>query len=362
MTQTLPAPAAALAASTAADTFTPTSFDPLRGLSGFRKAAILMMQLGRAEAARVLGVLTDTELEELTSEIARMGSVPPEISAAVITEFAALVLSGSSATRGGMDSARQMLIASVGERRAAEILDRVSETMVDLPFSFLQHADPRQIVSYLGEEHPQTVALVLAHVPAALASQVLAGLTGDLSADVAHRIAVMDRTSPEVIRQVENSLQRRLSSLIAPNELAAVGGVQPLVEIINRSDRGTEKMILEGLEQRDAALAEQVRSQMFMFEDLVNLDDRAVQLVVRQVETSELATALKGVSEAVRDKVVRNMSERAAADLIDEVEVMGPVRLNLVESAQASVVRIIRSLEESGQIVVRRGDEDELVD
>jgi flagellar motor switch protein FliG len=360
MTQTLPAPAIPAAATSEA--FAHTSFDPLRGLSGFRKAAILMMQLGRSEASRVLGVLTDSELEELTSEIARMGAVPPEVSAAVVTEFAGLILSGSSTTRGGLESARQMLVASVGERRAAEILDRVSETMVDLPFSFLQHADPRQIVSYLGEEHPQTVALVLAHVPAALASAVLAGLAGDLSADVAHRIAVMDRTSPEVIRQVESSLQRRLSSLMAPNELAAVGGVQPLVEIINRSDRGTEKMILEGLEKRDSALAEQVRSQMFMFEDLVNLDDRAVQLVVRQVETAELATALKGVSETVRDKVVRNMSERAAADLIDEVEVMGPVRLNLVESAQASVVRIIRSLEESGQIVVRRGDEDELVD
>jgi len=261
-----------------------------------------------------------------------------------------------------MDSARSLLVSSVGERRADEILDRVAEHMVDLPFSFMQHADSRQILSYIGEEHPQTVALVLAHLPAALASQVLAGLAGDLRADVAHRIAVMDRTTPEVIRLVEAILRRRLSTLIAPNELSAVGGVQPLVEIINRSDRGTEKMILEGLEQRDPALVEQIRARMFMFEDLINLDDRAVQLVVRQVEVGELATALKGVSESVRDKIVRNMSERAAADLLDEIEVLGPVRLNVVEAAQATVVREIRALEQAGQIMIRRGDEDEFID
>ena len=366
MTQTLPAPAQVAApvlppAVAAVEAMAQPAVDPLRGLSGFRKAAILMMQLGRTEASRVLGVLSDKELEEITSEIARMGSVPPEVSSAVIAEFAAIILSGSSITRGGLESARQMLISSVGERRAAEILDRVSETMVDLPFSFLQHADPRQIVSYLGEEHPQTVALVLAHVPAALASAVLAGLAGDLSADVAHRIAVMDRTSPEVIRQVETSLQRRLSSLMAPNELAAVGGVQPLVEIINRSDRGTEKMILEGLEKRDSAIAEQVRSQMFMFEDLVTLDDRAIQLVLRDVQVNDLATALKGVPENVKSRIMQNMSERAALNLAEELDVLGPVRVQVVEEAQAGIVRIIRRLEEAGQIVVGRGEEDAFV-
>jgi flagellar motor switch protein FliG len=171
----------------------------------------------------------------------------------------------------------------------------------------------------------------------------------------------MDRTSPEVIRQVEASLQRRLSMVLAPKELSTVGGVLPLVEIINRADRGTERLILEGLEERDPGLAEEIRSRMFMFEDLTTLDDRAVQLVVRQVETVELATALKGVSEAVREKVVSNMSERAALGLLDEIEVLGPVRLNVVEAAQANVVRIIRELEEQGQITIQRGEEDELV-
>jgi len=356
MTQTLSAP---MAGTTPAEV--PGPVDPLAGMSGFRKAAILVLQLGRVESSKVLGVLSDAELEELTAEIARMGDVPAHVSAAVLAEFAYMMMAGPGAARGGVDHARRMLIASVGERRANEILERVSESMIDLPFSFMQHSDPRQIVSYVGDEHPQTIALVLAHMPAPLASQVLAGLAADLRADVAHRIAVMDRTSPDIIRQVEASLKRRLSSLLVPNELSTVGGVQPLVEIINRADRGTERLILEGLEERDPQLAEQVRSRMFMFEDLVSLDDRAVQLVVRQVEVSDLATALKGVSDLVRETVVRNMSERAGLDLLDEIEVMGPVRLQAVEEAQAAVVRVIRRLEEEGQIVVRRGSEDEFI-
>jgi flagellar motor switch protein FliG len=339
----------------------PPTEDVLAGISGFRKAAILVMQIGPEQSAKLLGSLTDRELEDLSSEIARMGKIEPTVAAAVLAEFAATIAQGSIATSGGIDNARQLLVSTIGEDRAESILDRVSEHMVDVPFSLLQHADPRQILTYVGEEHPQTIALVLAHLPAMLASQVLAGLPGEQRADVAHRIAVMDRTSPEVIRQVEASLQRRLSSVLAPKELSAVGGLVPLVEIINRADRGTEKLILEGLEQRDPSLAEEIRSRMFMFEDLVTLEDRAVQLVVRQVETAELATALKGVSEAVREKVVSNMSERAAVTLMEEIEVLGPVRLNLVESAQASVVRAIRALEEEGQITIRRGEEDELV-
>jgi flagellar motor switch protein FliG len=361
MTEMLTAPADAVLAATPDAPVGPTAADIVRGMTGFRKAAILLMQLGREEASRVLGVLGDEELEELTAEIARMGEVPVEVSAEVVAEFALLMAGGSVGSHGGLDNARRMLIASVGADRAAEILGRVAENLVDLPFSFLQHSDPRQIVSYLGEEHPQTTALVLAHLPAGQASQVLAGLAADLRADVAHRIAVMDRTTPEVIRMVERGLQRRLSSLIAPKELATVGGVKPLVDIINRADRNTEKLILDGLDERDPKLAEEVRGRMFLFEDLVSLEDRAIQLVVRQVDSKEMATALKGVNAAVQDKIVRNMSERAAADLLDEIEMLGPVRINAVEAAQAAVVRVIRLLEEAGQVVISRGGDDEFV-
>lgn len=338
----------------------PPPNDVLRGMPGRQKAAILVLQLGKEESARVLGQLSEAELEDLSTEIARIGIVPNDVAAAVLAEFAGLLASGVGA-RGGMELARELLYAAVGPQRAGEILERLSQSFVELPFSFMQNLDARQIVSFISDEHPQTIALVLAHLPAGQASSVLAGLQRDLQADVAHRIAVMDRTSPELIRQVEATLERRLGSLGMQADLSAVGGLKPLVDIINRADRGTEKMILEGLEQKDPDLAEQVRSQMFMFEDVAGLDDRAIQLVLRQVQITEIATALKGVSDMVKAKVMKNMSERAALNLADEIEVLGPVRLHVVEEAQAAIVRVIRQLEESGQIMVGRGDEDAFV-
>ena len=340
----------------------PAAADPLRGMTGRQKAAVLVLQLGREESARVLGNLSEAELEELSTEIARMGSVPPEVSSAVLGEFAGMLANSGVTTRGGLELAKELLYATVGRQRGEEILERLSKSFVELPFAFMQNLDARQIVSFLADEHPQTIALVLAHLPAGLASNVLAGLNRDLQAGVAHRIAVMDRTSPELIRQVESSLERRLSSLgVGASDLSTVGGVRPLVEIINQADRGTEKMLLEGLDQLDPELAEEVRSQMFMFEDLVSLDDRAIQLVLRQVQVNDLAIALKGVPETVRTRVMQNMSERAALNLAEEMEVLGPVRVHMVEEAQTGIVRVIRQLEESGQIIVGRGDEDAFV-
>lgn len=347
----------ALAASNAAAPVT----DLTRGLTGRRKAAILVLQLDRNAAAKVLAELSDTELEELAAEIARAGDVPADMSAAVLKEFGILQVSGDSVVRGGLEQSRALLMSALGEGRAGAIMDRLSTTMFDLPFKFLQNADARQLLNFISDEHPQTIALVLAHVPAPLASKVLAGLGADLQADVAHRIATMDRTSPDIIHQIEANLERRMATLLVPSELSAVGGVQPLVEIINRADRGTEKLILEGLEERDPELAEEVRSRMFMFEDLTNLEDRAVQLVLRQVEIANLAIALKGVAPVVHAKIMANMSERAAITLAEEIELLGPVRVQSVEEAQTEVVRVIRELEESGQIIVRRGEEDEFV-
>lgn len=333
----------------------------LAGMPNRRKAAILVMQLGRDESARVLARLSDLELEELSAEIARIGTVSGDVANAVLGEFGNKVASGLQDTRGGMDLARELLIATVGEERTEEILDKLSETFIESPFAFMQNLDARQLTSFLADEHPQTIALVLAHLHAGLASAVLAGLMPDLQADVAHRIAVMDRTSPDLIRRIEAILERRLSSLGVAGDLSAVGGVQPLVDIINRADRGTEKLLLEGLDKLDPELAELIRSKMFMFEDIVGLDDRAIQLVLRQVQVTDVAAALKGVAERVRDKIMKNMSERAALDLSEEIEVMGPVRLHVVEEAQAAVVRVIRELEETGQIIVGRGEEDAFV-
>jgi len=331
-------------------------------LSGIRKVAVLMVQLGKNDSAKVLSQLRDTEVEEITAEISRLGSVDADIAAQVIDEFHTMAMTQTFAGQGGLDYARELLEASLGEGRAAEILDRLASSMPDMPFGFLGHADPRQVLSFVQNEHPQTIALVLAHAPAVLASQILSGLSPELQSDVAHRIAVMDRTSPEIIRQVEASLERKLSSVLAPTELSTVGGIEPLVEIINRADRVTERLILEGLEGRDPELAEEVRRRMFMFEDVVHLDDRAVQLVLRQVEMADLATALKGTAEPVRDKVTRNLSERAREDLSDEIEVLGAVRLRMVEEAQAKIVQVIRALEDSGQVEIQRGtDDDEFV-
>jgi len=228
-----------------------------------------------------------------------------------------------------------------------------------MPFNFLSHADPRQVLSYVQYEHPQTIALVLAHVPSALASSILSGLAPEVQSDVAHRIAVMDRTSPDVIRQVELALQRKLSTVLQPDELSTVGGLDPLVDIINRADRTTERLILEALEARNPEIAEELRRRMFMFEDIINLDDRSVQLVLRQVEPSDLATALKGVNEEVRDKVTGNLSERGRENLLEEIDLLGPVKVKMVEEAQQKIVSVIRSLEDSGQIEIQRGGEQE---
>lgn len=330
-------------------------------LPGLRKAAILLVQLGQDKASRVLAELHEAEMEELVAEIARLQTVESDIADSVLSEFFELAVARKYVSQGGLSFARDVLEDSLGPERAREVMSRLEASISELPFQFLRRTDARQLLSFLQDEHPQTIALVLAHLSADQASLVLSNLAPLLQADVAHRIAVMDRTSPDIVRKVETILQRRMSSVLQPTDLSTVGGLEPLIEIINRSDRATERMILDGLEGRDPELAEQVRAHMFMFEDIIGLDDRSVQAVLREVDTAELATALKGVRPDVRDKVLKNLSERAAENLNEEIELLGPVRVSVVEEAQAKVVRVIRRLEESGQIVVRRGDDDDFV-
>ena len=332
----------------------------LAGL-GVRKAAILLIQLGRDRAAEILSHLSEAEVEAISAEIARLESISSAETQQVLVEFRDMMTARAHIAQGGLSFAKSLLEQSLGADRAAEIIDRVKAAAVQMPFQFLHRADPAQLRSFIVDEHPQVIALVLAHMTPDKASLLLSGLPSELQAKVAHRIAVMDRTSPEIVRAVESTLERKLSSMLQPTEMSRVGGVDPLVNIINRSDRATERQIVDGLEALDAALADEVKSRMFMFEDIVNLDDRSMQLVLRSVESSDLTLALKGVADPVRDKITTNLSSRAAENLVEEIELLGPVRLTQVEEAQQSIIRTIRELEEQGQIMVRRGSDDEFV-
>ena len=265
---------------------------------GARKVAIVLVQMGRDRASQVLSHLSESEVELISAEIAQLSAVPAEESSDVLTEFHQLATARSHMVQGGIEFAQHLLEQSLGAEKAAEVVERLNAMAVKLPFQFLQRADPSQLRSFIADEHPQVIALVLAHMTAEKASLVLSGLPSDQQAEVAHRIAVMDRTNPEIIREVEAILERKLSSVLQPTEISRVGGLDPLVNIINRSDRSTERQIVEGLEALDAGLAEEVRSRMFLFEDIVQLDDRSVQQVLRQVDTAELALALKGVRRA----------------------------------------------------------------
>lgn len=337
----------------------------MSGLSalGVRKSAVLLIQMGREKAATVMQHLSENEVETISAEIARLDHVSIAESDEVLSEFHDLMIARAHLAQGGMDFAQQMLEQSLGPERAAQIMERLAAAAVQMPFQFLHRTEPAQLRSIIAEEHPQVIALVLAHMTADKASLLLSGLPPEQQARVAHRIAVMDRTSPDIVRAVEAVLERKLSSMLQPTELSQVGGVDPLVNIINRSDRSTERQIVEGLESLDTELADEIKSRMFMFEDIITLDDRSVQQVLREVSGADLSLALKGVPEgAVRDKITHNLSERAAENLLEEVELLGPVRLTQVEEARQNIIRTIRKLEEQGQILVRRGGDDEFID
>ncbi|WP_336250248.1 flagellar motor switch protein FliG [Stomatohabitans albus] len=327
-------------------------------LTGPQKVAILLMSVGKERSATVLKQLPEDEVAEIAGEIARLQTVPAETVEQVLTEFRETMHAKVNMARGGADFAREMLEASLGTAKAFEIMDLLSAQLVEAPFEFLRNADPRQVQGFIADEHPQTIALVLAHMMPEAAALVLSSFNEGLQRDVAIRLAKMDRTSPEVIERVESVLKRKLSTVNISNDFSETGGIQSLVDILNRSDRSTERLILEGLENTDEDLADEIRQLMFVFEDITTLDDRAVQLILRQVDNKDLATALKGMPQVVLDKITRNMSERAAETLLDEIQYMGPVRLKDVETAQGSIVRIIRTLEEAGQVQLSRSNDE----
>ena len=331
-----------------------------KDLSGRQKAAIFLVTLGSEISAEIFNHLREDEIETLTFEIARLDNVEPDERDRVLMEFKELMMAQDFITTGGIDYARELLEKSLGSQRAVDIINRLTSSLQVRPFDFIRRTDPAHLLNFIQQEHPQTIALILAYLEPAKASIILGSLPHEIQSDVAKRIATMDRTSPEVLREVERVLEKKLSTL-SSEDFTAAGGVENIVEILNLVDRSTEKLIIESLEEEDPELAEDIKKRMFVFEDIVLLDDRAIQKVLREVDTGELAKALRGVDAEVQDKIFKNMSKRAAALLKEEMEYMGPIRLKDVEETQQKIVSIIRKLEDSGEIVVARSGEDEMV-
>lgn len=329
-------------------------------LSGKQKAAILLVALGPDVSANVFKHLNDEEIEELTLEIANMRAVEKEVKDMVLEEFYELCQAHDYINQGGIEYAREVLEKAVGKERANSILERLTATLQVRPFDAIRRTDPAQLMNFIQGEHPQTIAMIMAYLQPEQAAKVLSYLSPDVQADVSNRIALMDRTSPDIVKEVETVLERKMSAIVS-NEYAAAGGIQSIVNILNFADRGTEKNILDRLEERDPELAEEIRKRMFVFEDIILLSDRAVQVVLRQVDTHDIALALKTASEDVTEKIFRNMSKRAAQMLKEDMEYMGPVRLREVEDAQQRIVNVIRQLEDSGEIIIARGGEGEVV-
>ncbi|HUX50559.1 MAG TPA: flagellar motor switch protein FliG [Spirochaetia bacterium] len=331
-----------------------------KDMTGRQKAAVFLVTLGSEISSEIFKHLREDEIEALTFEIARLETVDSEDRDRVLQEFQELMMAQDFITTGGIEYARELLEKSLGSQKAVDIINRLTSSLQVRPFDFIRRTDPTHLLNFIQQEHPQTIALILAYLEPNKASVILSSLPHEIQSDVAKRIATMDRTSPEVLREVERVLEKKLSTL-SSEDYTAAGGVESIVEILNLVDRSTEKTIIESLEEEDPELAEDIKKRMFVFEDIVMLDDRAIQKVLREVDTSELAKALKSVDTEVQDKIFRNMSKRAATLLKEDMEYMGPIRMKDVEEAQQKIVSIIRKLEEQGEIVVARAGEDELV-
>ncbi|WP_281746172.1 flagellar motor switch protein FliG [Thermanaerovibrio acidaminovorans] len=331
-----------------------------KDLRGREKAAIFLVAIGSEVSAQVYKHLDDPTIELLTLEIANLRKVTPETKLEVLKEAQEIIMAREFMTQGGVEYARKLLEQALGPERAQDILRRITASLQVRPFDFVRHADPSQLISFIQGEHPQTIALILSYLSPEQAGQVLGGLPPSSQWDVARRIARMDRITPEVLREVERVLERKLSTVMG-QDFTMAGGVDAVVAIINRVDRGTERNIIEALEEQDPELAEEIKKRLFVFEDILGMDDRSLQRVLREVDMKDLALALKGASEELKNKFLRNMSKRAADMLREDMDFMGPVRVRMVEEAQQKIVNIVRSLEEAGEIVIARGGEEELV-
>ncbi len=332
-----------------------------QGLNGRQKAAILLVSLGLEVSAQILKHLGEDEIEQLTLELASVRKVSREEREAVLEEFHQMGRAQEYLAEGGIEYAREVLERALGTQKAFDILERLTSSLQVRPFDFIRKADPTQILNFIQNEHPQTIALVLAYLTPGQAAVILSDLPPNLQADVARRIALMERTSPDVIHEVERVLEQKLSSLMS-QDYASAGGIEAVVQVLNSVDRATEKSILETLGVEDPELAEEIKKRMFVFEDIVKMDDRSVQRVLREIDISkDLPMALKVASEDVKAKIFKNMSKRAVENLKENIEYLGPVRLRDVEEAQQVIVNVIRRLEDEGEVITGRGGGDEII-
>ena len=327
---------------------------------GVQKAAVLLIALGPEKSASIFKHLKEEEIEELTLEIANTRNITPQMKDDVINEFYQICLAQQYIAEGGINYAKEVLEKSFGSERAMDVIGKLTASLQVKPFEFVRKTDATQLLNFIQDEHPQTIALILSYLSAAQSALILSALPPDRQADVAKRIAVMDRTSPDVIKEVEKVLESKVASLVN-QDYTVIGGVDAVVEILNTVDRGTEKHIMETLEIEEPELADEIRKKMFVFEDILLLDDRAIQRVLRDVDNGDLAIALKGSNEEVQTAIFNNMSKRLSAMIKEDMEFMGPVRMKDVEEAQQKIVNIIRKLEDSAEIVISRGGGDEII-
>ena len=328
--------------------------------NGVQKAAILLITLGPERSADIFKHRKEEEIEELTLEIANTRSVSPQVKEDILNEFYQVCLAQQYIAEGGIGYAKELLDKALGQEKAQEVISKLTASLQVRPFEFVRKTDPSQLLNFIQDEHPQTIALILSYLPPSQAALIISALPPDRQADVAKRIAVMDRTSPDIVKEVEKVLESKLSSLVN-QDYTIIGGVDAVVDILNTVDRGTEKHIMESLEIEEPELADEIRKKMFVFEDILSLDNRAIQRVLRDVDNHDLALALKGATEEVQNVILNNLSSRLASMIKEDMEYMGPVRMKDVEDAQQKIVNIIRKLEDSAEIVISRGGGDEII-
>ncbi|WP_129704476.1 flagellar motor switch protein FliG [Priestia megaterium] len=329
-------------------------------LTGKQKAAILLISLGPDVSASIYKHLSEDEIEQLTLEISSVRKIEPSLKEAVLHEFEQITLAQNYLEKGGVSYAKQVLEKALGPEQAMMIINRLTSSLQVRPFDFARKADPMQLLNFIQHEHPQTIALILSYLEPPQAGQILSSLPQERQADIARRIATMGSTSPEVINEVEQILERKLSATVT-QDYTQTGGLEAVVEVLNGVDRATEKIIIDTLEIQDPALAEEIKQRMFVFEDIVTLDNRSIQRVIRDVENDDLLLSLKVASEEVKSIIFKNMSSRMVETFKEEMEFMGPVRLKDVEEAQSRIVAVIRRLEDAGEIVLARGGGDDII-